>query len=283
MEVLIAFLAAVVAGYTLAVGLPRGGEENDLRVMRSAPEGKQKAKIPGAALLAKLPLPVSREKLRRQLYWAQAGGRFRGWSEEEFVALQAGSALLAFVVFMLLGGRLLIAFAAAFSAFMYWNARLDTLSKEAIREIRRELPEAALMAAVLVSSGENAENALKEIAKGRVLLSRWIRDRMAAKPPGRELWQWLAEEAEKTGIGALRSFMVRMGRVANKGTEAYRLLADVAVAEGRRYVAEVDEEAEKLEDELTLPVGIFFFIPYLAFILLPFIWTLATKGGMLFR
>lgn len=283
MEVLIAFLAAVVTGYILAVSLPEGGNGEDLRVMRSTPGGKRKTKVPGASLLARIPLPVSREKLRRQLYWAQARGRFRGWSEEEFLTLQLGSAALAFAVFMLLGGKALIAFGAAFSAFMYWNARLDTLSRDAVREIRREIPEAALMTAVLISAGENAENALKEIARGRVLLSRWLRDRMAAKPPGRELWQWLAEEAEKTGIGALRSFMVRMGRVAGKGTEAYRLLADVAVSEGRRYVAEVDEEAEKLEDELTLPVGIFFFIPYLAFILLPFIWTLATKGGMLFR
>ena len=224
---------------------------------------------------------------RRQLYWAQRAGEWPDWSEADVWALRLTLALGGFLLGMLLQNRGLAVGGAAFGV-LYPGMKLSDVAEKVQRHFLRELPEATQNLALMVSTGLSLSEALERISDGEGLVAAWIGDTLAAargqpvglftpltgvgeKPPEPGV---LRRRALESGMQELINLAVQLDTIQQKGTGAEKLLGDLARTVAGDYNAEVRRRAEALGGKLVFPVMIFYFIPYLAALLMPMLWSL---------
>ena len=215
----------------------------------------------------------------RDLYWAQLAGKWRGWTPVSFWGLRLMAAIAAALVAPLLGFMPWWSRLAFIGAALFLPARrLNGDAKEVKKAISRELPAAARAMALLVDTGLPVSEALEEVASGEGMLARWLRRRVLGDPgrlfsryaaDGRLLPGRLRREAEKAGHPALRAFAVQLDLVAQRGTGVREAMHALAEATASAYFAWMDREAEALDGRMTLPVFIFYMLPYLALAIVP--------------
>jgi hypothetical protein len=224
---------------------------------------------------------------RRQLYWAQRAGEWQSWTEADVWALRLTLALGGLLLGILLGNRGLTVGGLAFG-LLYPGMKLSGAAEKVQRRFLRELPEATQNLSLMVSTGLSLFEALQRLADGSGLVASWVRDTLAAargQPTG--LFTPLVGVGEKepemgilrrraldSGMQELINLAVQMDTIQQKGTGAEKLLGDLAASVAGDYNAEVRRRAEALGGKLVFPVMIFYFIPYLAALLMPMIWSL---------
>lgn len=224
---------------------------------------------------------------RRQLYWAQQGGEWRNWIEADVWALRLTLALGGLLLGILLQNRGLTVGGCAFG-LLYPGMKLSGVAEKVQRRFLRELPEATQNLSLMVSTGLSLSEALERLADGESLVASWIGATLAAaRGHTAGLFTPLAgvgEKAPETGVlrkRALESGMqelinlaVQLDTIQQKGTGAEKLLGDLSTSVAGDYNAEVRRRAEALDGKLVFPVMIFYFIPYLAALLMPMVWSL---------
>ncbi len=224
---------------------------------------------------------------RRDLYWAQLAGKWQGWTPTSFWGLRLLAAIGGAVLAVLLPGMPIWSRLAFIGAGMLLPARqLNGDAEEVKKRISRELPTAARAMALLVDTGLPVSEALEEVASGEGMLARWLRRRVLGDPgrlfsryaaDGRLLPGRLRQEAEKAGHPALRAFAVQLDLVAQRGTGIREAMQALAEATANAYFAQMDREAEALDSRMTVPVFVFYMLPYLVIAVLP-----ALLGAMQF-
>ena len=216
---------------------------------------------------------------RRDLYWAQLAGKWQGWTPTSFWGLRLLAAIGGAVLAALLPGVPIWSRLAFIGAGLLLPARqLNTAAEEVKKSISRELPTAARAMALLVDTGLPVSEALEEVASGEVMLARWLRRHVMSDPgrlfsryaaDGRLLPGRLRQEAEQAGHPALRAFAVQLDLVAQRGTGIREAMHALAEATANAYFAQMDREAEALDSRMTVPVFIFYMLPYLVIAVLP--------------
>jgi Flp pilus assembly protein TadB len=213
--------------------------------------------------------------LARQLYWAQLGGRWAGWSVTEVVALHLAAAF---------GGALLgllfaptdipmISATALAGPFLLNLLYLRSPARRAHRQVQAELPELVALLAAEVAAETTLDEALARLARGTGLGAAWIR-RALTGAVGESLFSQpgktgaLLREAEASGDDNLIALAINLDKISRRGTGARELLAQTARSAAARYVAEAHIRAEKVGSEIILPMVVFFFLPYVAVLLL---------------
>jgi len=214
---------------------------------------------------------------RRNLDLARltSDGRYSGWSTGGVLArvVVYGGAALALVSLFGMGPIFWLAVPlAAYLPVM----RMNSAANETRKNIHRLLPETATVIAAEMAAGANPDQALGRAAELPgplgVLLSRAVSEAMQSKrpafsrPPAQGV---VVEVLSDVGIPALTRFAVQLDRVAAKGVEGPRLMSGVARGFAREYRAQVQTSAAMLDNELLMPMTLFFFAPLLAAILLP--------------
>lgn len=232
--------------------------------------------IPFNAIAAKLP-PAMSLNVERYLYWAQFEGKWVGWTAVEFWGLRLAVALIGFAVGMLALGDWMLAGIAAAIGYAWIGSRLSKPAEKAIQEIERGLPEVAGQIAMLVGTGKPISEALRVVAEGKGLISRWLQWTLARRPAERPLLGktaggrpgFLREEAERSRVPGLVNLAVQLDIVQEAGVGSQLLLSSLAESVAAEYHARVMARAEALDDKLVPIVAIFYFIPYLAGLLIP--------------
>lgn len=283
MHILVAFVAAVWVASLLyrLVPVPAAVDRARLgRVMATeAPPTLpfwRALLLPFNALAAKLP-PALALNADRLLYWAQFQGAWVGWTAVEFWGLRLAVTLLALAVGMAAAGDPLLALVFAGIGWMYPGTRLSGPANRAIRQVEQELPEVAGEVALLVGTGKPIAEALRIVAGGRGMVARWLQRVLAGRPADRPLLGrssggrpgFLREEAGRAGVPGLVNFAVQLDILQESGAGGEILLGSLAESVAAEYQARVMARAEALADKLTLPVMIFYFLPYLAGLLIP--------------
>jgi Flp pilus assembly protein TadB len=282
MHILIAFVAALWVASLLyrLVPVPAAVDRARLgRVMASASPPTlpfwRALLLPFNALAAKLP-PAMALNADRLLYWAQFQGAWVGWSAVEFWGLRLAITLLALALGLALIGDPVLSLVFAGIAWMWPGSRLSGPANRAIRRVEQELPEIASEIALLVGTGKPIAEALRIVAGGQGLMARWLQRVLAGRPADRPLLGrpdgrpgYLREEAARTGVPALINFAVQLDILQKSGVGGEVLLGSLAEAVAAEHQARVMARAEELSDKLTMPVVIFYFLPYLAGLLVP--------------
>jgi len=283
MHILIAFIAAIYAANLIYRLMPVPAAVDRAALARVMAREEEEVLpfwrlllLPFNQLAQKLP-PTLVGNTERQLYWAQFQGEWLGWSEIEFWGLRLAAVLVGLVVGMILLGDPVLGIGMAVLLYFYLGARLNSPAEKAMRQVQRELPEIAQTLALLIASGKSELEALQEIAAGQGLMNRWLRRVLASRPPDVPLFSdvrggrmgYLRHEAHCTGLSALINFATQVDFLKMAGIGANVLLGTLADTVAGDYEAEVNARAEALGDKLVLPVTIFYFIPYLAGLMIP--------------
>jgi len=281
--ILIALPLSVLAAWAVWSLLPVPAPVRSLE--RVLEEGREEEPSPLQAFarpfrpLAAL-LPAD-PRLAADLRLLQALGRMRGWRPEDLAAARAGL-LLAGLSFLVLGPRaIFIALPLAAAGYLFPRNHVAGEAEKIRRQLFRETPDAAETLAFLVSLGLPVDEALRRMAEGSSTFARLLRAGIASAPPGIPLAAHLADWIRFARVPALSQMFFRLAEIARRGVGERTLLADLAAAAAAAYEAEILSRAERLDATLTVPVGLFYFLPYLALILLPMAYAFLSSG--LFR
>ena len=287
MPFLIAFVAAVWAGLVIYMFLPVPAEvdaERLARVMEWREEIPETLPfwramlLPFNQLATRLP-PQIIGRTDVQLYWAQFQGQWIGWTPVEWWGLRIALMLVGVLIGMYAGGGdPLLGFGVPVLIFLYLGSKLSTPAEKAMRQLQRELPEVAQTLALLITVGKDESTALQLAAKGKGLVHRWIRYVLATRPTDVPLLKkrtagaahgYFLEEAIKSGMPALVNFATQFEFFKTAGKGEALLMGTLADTVAADYEAQVMARAEALENKLVLPIALFFFVPYMAGLLIP--------------
>lgn len=282
MHLLVAFVAAVWAATMLYRLVPVPASVDRARMERvmatDAPPTLpfwRVLLIPFNVIAAKLP-PAMSLNVERYLYWAQFEGKWVGWTAVEFWGLRLAVTLVGFAVGMLTLGDWMLAGITAAIGYAWIGSRLSGPAEKAIQEVERSLPEIAGQIALLVGTGKPLSEALRIVAGGQGLISRWLQWTLARRPVDRPLLGkaggrpgFLREEAERSRLPGLVNLVVQMDIIQETGVGSQLLLRSLAESVAAEYHARIMARAEALDDKLVPIVAVFYFIPYLAGLLIP--------------
>jgi hypothetical protein len=279
--ILIALPLSLLASWAVLRLLPAPAPARSLqRVLEEEREAEpsplQAFARPFRGLAALLPADP---RLAEDLRLLQALGRMRGWRPEDLAALRLGLAILlgaAFVILSPVAGLLL-----GLAGYLLPRQQVGGEAEKARRQLFRETPDAAETLAFLVSLGLPVDEALRRMAEGSSTFARLLRAGVSAAPPGAVLAVHLAEWIRFARVPALSQMFFRLAEIARRGVGERTLLSDLAASAAAAYEAEILARAERLDAALTVPVGLFYFLPYLALILLPMAYAFLASG--LFR
>jgi hypothetical protein len=223
-----------------------------------------------------------------QLYWSQLAGRWLDWTIPEIVSLHLSAAIIGvFVGVLLTPGDLTITLVlGAAGPFLLNVLALRAPARRVHRQIQAELPEIVSLLAAEVAANTTLSEGLNRLSRGAGVGATWIR-RVVTGAVGDSLFSTqgqvgaLQREARASGDNGLIALAINLDKIAMRGTGARDLLAQTARSTAAQYVAAAQLRAEQVGSEIILPMIFFFFLPYVAVILM--VLSAPLLGGGLIR
>lgn len=209
-----------------------------------------------------------------QLYWAQLAGKWQGWALPEVVALHIALAAIGFLAGSILIGDVVMTVLATLLAPALMNmAYLRGPGRKARRQLGAELPEFVSLLAAEVGADIAMSEAVVRLSRGPGVCAAWFRRVLNMRGVGGMFTESgtpgaLREEALRSGDSDLIGLATSLDNVKRRGTGARELLAQIAVSTAARYVGDANVRAEKVGNEMLLPMMVFFFLPYAATLIL---------------
>ncbi len=212
--------------------------------------------------------------IERQLYWSQLAGKWAGWSLTEVlalhVALVAGGGVLALLMFGADPLGLLLAAAAPFLLNMIY---LRSPARRVRRQLASELPEFVSILAAEVASDTTLQEAVARVSRAPGTCAAWFQlalRRAAGKSLFTEAGQpgALILEAQESGDRDLINLGRALDNLKRRGTGTKELLAQVARDTAARFIGGAQMRAEKVGSEIILPMVFFFFMPFIAVVMI---------------
>ena len=214
------------------------------------------------------------------LYWAQINNKFRNWSPGGMLLRGAAGAVFAALVIVIMGLPVfawLIVPLVVFAPYLFVNSSAE----DARKLVKRLLPETATVIAAEMDAGGTAAQAigragelpgpLGRILKAAVSKARQSDRAMFSRGANKGV---LMDELGKMDLAELSRFANQLDRVAAKGVDAPRIMVEIARSLAREYKTQVQQTASNMDNELLMPMTLFFFLPFIVAIMLPVIMSL---------
>jgi len=115
------------------------------------------------------------QKTQADLYWAQMGDRWQGWSAALFVALRLTTGMITCVIGLIVFETPLIAAVCAFFGWQFPQMNMGGAARKVRRAFQAQLPEFIQLVAAQMAAGVTLEEALIRSAKPTSLVGRWMR------------------------------------------------------------------------------------------------------------
>lgn len=173
--------------------------------------------------------------------------------------------------------RNFIVLASSLLLAMYPLFRVRAKANEIKEKIVRDIPVAASLIAAFFSVIPSAEEAIVRVKDLPGPLGQFLtRVLVEAKKSGKPLFSRgetgaLLEAVRAYKCEPLTAFFAQLDQVANAGTGGITMMLAIADALQKEYKVRLSEMIEALDNNLVLPTTIFFFLPFVAGILLPMI------------
>lgn len=218
---------------------------------------------------------LSLDSWKNKLKWAHMGGKLLDWSVGGIFAravVYGGGFALVVLFFKMPPMYLIAALIAAYYPLMHVGSEAESVQKIA----KRMLPELATVIAAEMGAGGAAEVALSRAARMPGPLGIILNEALnEAKASSRPLFRSgtvqgvLVEVFSRQGLPELARFGAQIDRVASKGVEASRVMNEIARGFARDYKSNVTRASAQLDSQLLFPMSLFFFLPFIAAILVP--------------
>ncbi len=218
----------------------------------------------GAPVKKYAPPPVLR-KVKADLYWAQMDGKWQGWNDVQFVALQAAAAVGGFVVGMMLTSALPMALMAGYFGWAYPGMSAGSAARHTRRKFVSQLPEFIQLVSAQMSAGISMEEAFVRVSKTPGLVGEWMR-LVIRQSQGRNLIEQMQHEAQESLLPELIGMSVQLSFIRN-GSARQELMSQMAMSIAAGYIGAAEQRAEKLGSEMIVPMVLFYFVPFMVTIL----------------
>jgi len=209
------------------------------------------------------------------LYWAQVSGDFSHWSVGGILArgLAAATAVIVLILlFKLPYFSWLLVPLAIFLPYLLINGKANETKKL----VKRLLPETATVIAAEMDAGSTAGQAVSRAGELPGPLGKVINDAVSqSRQSERAMFSRgsskgiLMEMLGRHELPELSRFAMQLDRVAAKGVDAPRIMVEIARGLAREYKSQVQQTASNMDNELLIPMTLFFFLPFIVSILVP--------------
>lgn len=287
--VICAVIAALILQRLFPIDLAAGRDARAMQTMLQPDPSTQGQALPfWRALLVPL-YPLAKRipganvaATERQLLWVQLNGGWRGWTAEEVWAVRLAGLALGLGLGLLQPSGLM-RLLPALILFLLPGQRLSSAYEQATRRVRRELPEFTQAIALQVALGKSVVEALTNLREADTILSRYFAYVMATCPVGPvavPLFNvqphstdpgWIVQQAQAAGLREVSQLAGRLEKIARRGVAMDLLLNDIADLTASDYNAEVAARAQQLDSQLSVPLTLGLFFPYVALLIMPFI------------
>jgi len=230
------------------------------------PSGLQRSLRPLEKPVAKWTPAGFLRKVQSDLYWAQMGGKWGGWTATQFIALRLVAAVAAGVGGLIVFDTPLLGVFCAFFGWQIPAMNVNGAARKTQRSFQSQLPEFVQLVSAQMAAGGKLEEALVRSAKETSLVGRWM-IQVIQMSQGRSLVPVMQEEARRSLLPELVSMAVQLEFI-RRGANQQELMAQLASAIAADYIGQADQRAEKVGSELVLPMVFFYFLPYLVILLI---------------
>ena len=234
--------------------------------------------------LSMLDKPVSRwtpagflRKTRADLYWAQMGDQWGDWNEIQFTSLRFALAVAGFGLGIVVIGEPVFALVGAVVGFQYPATRMGGVARKLRRQYIAQLPEYVQLVSAQMSANVSMEEALRRTAQAQSMVGKWMR-RVLQMAQGRNLIEQMQREAQETQLAELIGMAVQLEFI-RRGTAQQELMGQLATSIAADYIGAAEQRAEKVGSELVIPMVIFYFLPFLATLLVVIGWPIVSGLG----
>jgi tight adherence protein C len=212
---------------------------------------------------------------KTSLYWAQVNGDYINWTVGGMLARGIAIAVVIALIILLFGlpyfSWLLVPF-GIFMPIMLVNGK----ATETKKLVKRLLPETATVIAAEMDAGSTAAQAIGRAGELPGPLGAVINDAVSeARQSDRAMFSRgpnkgvLMEELSQHDLAELSRFAMQLDRVAAKGVDASRIMVEIARGLAREYKSQIQQTASNMDNELLIPMTLFFFLPFIVSILVP--------------
>jgi len=234
--------------------------------------------------LSVLDKPVSRwtpagflRKTRADLYWAQMGEQWVDWNEIQFTSLRFALAAAGFGLGMVAIGEPVFALVGAVVGFQFPAMRMGGVARRTRRQFIAQLPEYVQLVSAQMSANVSMEEALRRTAQAQSMVGKWMR-KVLQMAQGRNLIEQMQREAQETQLPELIGMAVQLEFI-RRGTAQQELMGQLATSIAADYIGAAEQRAEKVGSELVIPMVIFYFLPFLATLLVVIGWPIVSGLG----
>jgi Flp pilus assembly protein TadB len=218
---------------------------------------------------------------KTSLFWANISGEYKTWTVGGMLARGLAAAIAVVLLIFLFGLPIFTWLMVPFAVFMPYLL-VNGKANETKKLVKRLLPETATVIAAEMDAGSTAGQAVSRAGELPGPLGAVINNAVSrARQSERAMFSRgaskgiLMEELSKHDLPELSRFAMQLDRVAAKGVDAPRIMVEIARGLAREYRSQIQQTASNMENELLIPMTLFFFLPFIVSILTPVMVSLA--------
>ena len=253
----------------------RKGQAAQFLIESEKPAGKE---LPGwRGLLSKLDRPLARwapgsllRRTKADLYFAQLVGKWESWDETQFTSLRVALALGTLILGLVVYDNLIPSILAGLVGWQIPATLLGGIARRTRRRFQSQLPEFIQLVAAQMAAGVSLEEGLRRTAQTGSLVGKWMQH-VLQMSQGRVVFTQLQKEAQASNLPDLIGLSVQLEFV-RLGTAQQELMAQMASRIAAEYAAGAEQRAERVGAELVIPMVLFYFLPFIAVILILIGW-----------
>lgn len=212
---------------------------------------------------------------KTSLYWAQVDGEYASWTVGGMMVRGLVAAVAVALIVLLFGLPIYTWLLVPFGIFMP-SMLVNGKANETKKLVKRLLPETATVIAAEMDAGSTAAQAIGRAGELPGPLGKVISDAVSqSRQSDRAMFSRgaskgvLMEELNQHGLPELSRFAMQLDRVAAKGVDASRIMVEIARGLAREYKSQIQQTASNMDNELLIPMTMFFFLPFIVSILTP--------------
>ena len=249
-----------------------------------SPETKTGSRLQG--VISPLGIPVQKyappallRKTQANLYWAQMAGKWHDWNAVQFTALQLATAVGGFLLGMFATQDVMMSLVAGYIGWAYPGMSANGVARRTRRLFVSQLPEFVQLVSAQMAAGVSMEEAIQRTSKSPGLVGQWMQ-KVLRQAQGRNLIEQMQREAQESLLPELIGMSVQIAFI-RRGTAQQELMSQMAMSIAAAYIGEAEQRAEKLGSEMVVPMVIFYFVPFLATLLMVMAYPVMTNlfGG----
>ena len=212
---------------------------------------------------------------KKSLYWAQVNGEYSDWTVGGMIARGLAASIGVALLILLFGLPFYTWAMVPFGLFVPYLL-VNGKASDTKKLVKRLLPETATVIAAEMDAGSTAGQAIGRAGELPGPLGVVINDAVSkARQSERAMFSRgaskgvLMEELNQHGMAELSRFAMQLDRVAAKGVDAPRIMIEIARGLAREYRSHIQQTASNMDNELLIPMTLFFFLPFIVSILMP--------------